>query len=104
MTTAYLVLLAALALPACSSIGTHFELANAAKVRNGMSRQQVIEVMGSEPSDIEGSDRGHLIWLYSTAGVMSTHLQRVSFALDEQGRVYGIPKDGISHSRWLNDD
>jgi hypothetical protein len=104
MTTAHLVLLAALALPACSSIGTDFELANAARVRNGMSRQQVIAVMGSEPTDVEGSDRGNLVWLYSTASVVSTHLQRVSFSLDENGRVYGIPKEGIGHSRWLNDD
>jgi hypothetical protein len=104
MTTAYLVLLAALALPACSSIGTDFELANAERVRNGMSREQVIEVMGSEPSDVEGSDRGTLIWLYSTASVLSTHVQRVSFTLDENGRVYGIPRDGIAHSRSFTDD
>lgn len=85
-------------LSGCSAIGNDFEWANARRVQNGMTREQVMAIMGSSPSSVEGGDHGKLIWLYSTADPLSVRLSRVSFSFDAYGRVYGIPADGLSGS------
>lgn len=82
-------------LSACSTIGDDFELANARRVQSGMTREQVIAIMDSNPSNVEGGDHGKLIWLYSSADPLSVKLKRISFSFDEYGKVYGIPKDGL---------
>ena len=81
----------------CSTIGSDFELENANLVQNGMTRDQVIAIMGSPPSEVEGSDTGALVWLYSWASAVSlgTEMKKVRFTFDENGKVYGIPKTGI---------
>jgi hypothetical protein len=79
---------------ACSTLGDDFDMAQARAVKNGMTEEQVIAIMGSNPSAVEGAGHGKLVWLYSSASPLSFHLKRISFSLDERGRVYGIPKDG----------
>ena len=90
-------MLASLALSGCSTLGEPFDLDNARRVQNGMSRDAVIRVMGSEPSPVEGADEGKLTWYFAYANPISfgSVTERVSFRLDEHGRVYGIPKGGI---------
>lgn len=83
-------------LSGCSTIGDDFEWANAPRVQNGMTREQVMAIMGSSPSTVEGADPGKLIWLYSTADPLSVKLNRVSFSFDAYGRVYGIPAAGLT--------
>lgn len=92
-----LVLLATLGLSGCSTLGEPFDLENAKQVQNGMSREEVIRIMGSEPSPLEGADEGKLTWYFAYANPISfgSVTERVSFRLDEQGRVYGIPKGRI---------
>jgi outer membrane protein assembly factor BamE (lipoprotein component of BamABCDE complex) len=82
-------------LHACSTIGEDFEWDRARQIRNGMTREEVIAIMGSPPSDVEGGDHGKLIWLFSSADPLDVHFKRVSFTFDEQGKLYGIPKEGI---------
>ena len=86
-----------LGLVGCSTLGDPFDLENARLVQNGMNREEVIQIMGSEPSGAEGTDEGKLTWLFSYANPISfgTQTERVSFRLDEHGRVYGIPKGGV---------
>lgn len=87
-----------LCLTACTSLGEKFAPENAINVRNGMTREQVIAIMGSPPSEVEGHDRGYLLWLHSTATPASygVETQKVMFTLDETGRVYGISKGGLN--------
>ena len=82
-------------LAACSTIGEDFEWDRARQIRNGMTREEVIAIMGSPPSDVEGGDHGKLIWLFSSADPLDVHFKRVSFSFDDQGKLYGIPKEGI---------
>ena len=86
--------LAAILLFGCSTIGDDFDLDHAQLIRNGMTREQVIDLMGSPPSEVEGGDHGKLIWLYSSADPLSVHLKRLSFSFDDQGKLYGLPKAG----------
>ena len=91
-----MIWLVSLNLPGCTTLGDDFALENAAKVTNGMTREQVITVMGSEPSPVEGTDEGKLLWIYAWAYpfAFGTEMKRISFSFDEHGRVYGIPKRG----------
>ena len=82
-------------LAACSTIGEDFEWDRARQIRNGMTREEVIAIMGSPPSDVEGGDHGKLIWLFSSADPLDVYFKRVSFSFDDQGKLYGIPKEGI---------
>ena len=83
-------------LAACSTVGDDFQLDHARQIRNGMTREEVIAIMGSPPSDVEGGDHGKLIWLFSSADQLVVHFKRVSFSFDDQGKLYGIPKEGIA--------
>lgn len=81
-------------LTGCTSLGEPFDAEQASKIRNGMSRQEVIGIMGSEPSTVEGSDPWKSVWIFTVADPISfgTRTERVSFTFDENNRVYGLPK------------
>ena len=81
-------------LAACAAIGEDFDLEAARQVENGMTQEQVIALMGAPPATEEGSGHGKLTWLYAIATPLSYHQKRVSFSLDAEGKVYGIPRDG----------
>ena len=100
---ATLSLLLHFSLVGCSSIGHDFEIENAKKVENGMTRDKVIAVMGSEPCAIEGENRTHMTWLYSNATPFNLNMKRVRFNLNQNDVVYGIPKEGIWESPDLDD-
>lgn len=59
--------LTGMSLAGCITLGEDFALENAIKVKNGMTREQEIAVMGSDPSPVEGTDEGKLTWIYSWA-------------------------------------
>lgn len=82
-------------LAACATLGDHFERENARRVRNGMTREEVIRIMGSPPSTVEGTDPSKLVWLYATSDPMTYSMNRITIRFDEYGKSYGIPKDGI---------
>ena len=86
--------LTAVFLSGCSTIGDDFDLDHAQLIRNGMTREQAIDLMGSPPSEVEGGDHGKLIWLYSSADPLNVHLKRVSCSVDDQGKLYGLPRAG----------
>ena len=78
----------------CTSLGETFDAEQASKIRNGMSREEVIAIMGSEPSRVEGADPWKSVWIFTIADPISfgTRTERVSFTFDENNRVYGLPK------------
>lgn len=51
-----ILLVLSLALAACSS-GKHFTINDANKVTNGMTREEVIEIMGTTPYQITGQGK-----------------------------------------------
>ena len=87
-----------LSLSGCTTIGDDFELENARLLKNGMTRDQVIATMGTQPSEVEGKDPGKLVWLYSSAHPLTLNMKRISVAFDAKGKSYGIPKAGIANS------
>lgn len=83
-------LAAMLACTACASAGTNYSDAAAASVRAGMTREQVIGMLGAPNSITMMADGGTLmLWLHSKANGMTGHAQArsVSFLFDREGRV-----------------
>lgn len=80
----------------CTTLGEDFDDERAAQIHQGMTRDQVIAVMGSPPSQVEGNDSGRLVWLYAVAdpigfGVTS---KRLAVSFDHQGLSEPVPKGG----------
>ena len=78
----------------CSGLGEAFESDHASRVRNGMTREEVIAIMGSPPARVEGTDPGKLTWIDAAADPLNYYYEKVSFSFDENGKVYGIPEPG----------
>jgi len=85
-------------LAACTTLGDDFDLTRAQQVRNGMSQPEVIAIMGSSPSAVEGGGHGKLIWVYSAATPLNVAFKRATFGLDEAGRVSNrtVEGDGVN--------
>lgn len=91
-----IVLMAAvLLLVGCASSGKYFTINDANKVTNGMTREEVIAIMGTNPYQI--TDRGKtFIWSYAEVGFSgSTDSRAVRFNFDKNGKTYGVPVGGV---------
>lgn len=81
-------------LQGCATAGSYFTIDQANQVRNGMTREEVIEVMQGKPYSIR--DQGKtFVWSYAESGLFGqTQHRAVRFSFDADGKVYGIPEGG----------
>ena len=84
-------------LSACTTLGTDFDPEQARKIRRGMTRDQVIAIMGEPPSQVEGTNDWRLTWVWEEADVISfgARMKRVTVTFDHRGRADNVPPDGI---------
>lgn len=84
-------------LSACSTLGTDFEENNALKIRKGMTREEVIAVMGAPPSTVEGTNDWRLTWIFTVSDPISfgSRSKRVTVTFDDRGKAEGVPPGGI---------
>lgn len=84
-------------LSACTTIGTDFDPDQARKIRRGMTRSEVVAIMGSPPSEVEGTNDWRLTWIWQESDVVSfgARTKRVTVTFDERGRVDNAPPEGI---------
>lgn len=78
----------------CASIGNDFELNDANKIKNGMTRDEVISTMhGQKPYQVSNST---FTYLYSRANWFtgSNSARKVTITFDDNGKVVGVPKGG----------
>ena len=83
-----------LAVHGCASYCNDFELTDANKIINGMTRDEVIATMrGQKPFQVTNST---FTYLYSRAnGFTGSHsVRKVTITFDENGKVVGAPKGG----------
>ena len=90
---------AALYLVGCAT-NTFFTETDADHVTNGMTRDQVIAIMGGPPVQTEDQGRT-LTWSYSYPNAMMTHSDRVAFRFGPDGKTYGIPVNGVFGRRKI---
>lgn len=79
----------------CASAGHNFSLEQANRVANGMTREQVIQIMGTNPTTVANQGRT-FIWSFAHIGLMGgTESRAARFSFDENGRTYGVPDGGV---------
>lgn len=81
-------------LAACASLGKDFSLADANKIKNGMSRDEVIATMkGEKPYSVTNES---FIYMYSAASSITgkTEYRKVEVEFDDKGRVKNVPDGG----------
>jgi len=88
-----LVALAVLILTvACATAGHNYDPAQVKKVKPGMTRAQVVQIIGAEPTDVEvEGDQTHLIWAHASATMGSTTSKAATVTLNKAGVVVGEP-------------
>lgn len=99
-----LFLLAALVISGCTvQRGTYVEWEDANKVRNGMTQEQVIEIMGEEPNTVIGNGE-ELVWFYAQANVVTggTYSRSIRFKFKD-GRTYDVPEGGVARYQQDHD-
>jgi len=79
----------------CASAGQYFTINDANRVTNGMTREEVIAIMGTNPYQI--IDQGKtFIWSYAKVVALgNTESRTVRFSFDENGKTYGVPAGGV---------
>ena len=77
--------------------GTYVEWEDANKVRNGMTQEQVIALMGEEPNTVVGNGE-ELIWSYAQVNALTggTYSRAIKFKFDKNGRTYDVPEGGVA--------
>ena len=84
-----------LAVMGCASSGKYFTVDDANRVTNGMTREEVIQIMGTAPYQITGQGE-RLVWSYAEADLLGrTRWRAVPFTFDDNGKTYGIPEGGM---------
>lgn len=78
----------------CASFGQDFQLEDANKIKNGMTREEVISAMsGTPPYQLTNIS---FTYLYSRANGMSgsNSLRKFTVRFDEKGKVNNVPEGG----------
>ena len=81
-------------LMACTS-GQRFTINDANKVTDGMTREEVIAIMGTNPSQI--IDGGKVfVWSYTKMDLLGNWKSNaVKFSFDNNWKTYGVPEGGV---------
>jgi len=89
----WLVLLAVV-LVGCASLGNDFQFEDADRIKNGMTRDEVISTMGGQRPWSVGADS--FTYLYSRANwvMASQSMRRFTVVFDESGKVKNAPEKG----------
>jgi hypothetical protein len=89
----YLVVVAALALAGCVSMGTNYDVAAVDRLRVGMTKVEVIGLLG-QPNQVvtnsDGSER--LIWVHSTGSMFGANARSVGLPFGPDGRLTDVPQ------------
>ena len=65
------------------------------KVKNGMTREEVIKIMNCPPTRV--SNQGKVfVWSYAKVNLLKgTESSVVKFSFDDAGKTYGVPEGGV---------
>lgn len=87
--------LATILLAGCGSAGKNFSNQDATSIRNGMTKEEVVQKMGSSPNAVK--DGGNtFVWAYAEKGLVGGFESKaVAFKFDAAGKTYGIPDNGV---------
>lgn len=86
-------IVAALLLAGCVSMGTNYDPAAVDHLRVGMTKAQVIQMLGQPNQAVTLSGGGQkLIWVHSTGSMFGANARSVGLPFDAMGRLTEVPK------------
>ena len=87
-----MILAAALSLAGCVSMGTNYDEAAITRLQRGMTKAQVIQLLGQPNQVITTSDGGQrLVWVHSTGSMFGANARSVGLPFSADGRLTDIP-------------
>ncbi|WP_374614985.1 outer membrane protein assembly factor BamE [Sphingorhabdus sp.] len=88
-----LAIAAALMLAGCVSMGTNYDVASVDRLQVGMTKAQVIGLLG-QPNQVitnaDGSER--LVWVHSTGSMFGANARSVGVPFGPDGRLADVPQ------------
>ena len=88
-----MILAAAFAIAGCVSMGTNYDEAAITHLQTGMTKAQVIQLLGQPNQVITTSDGGQrLIWVHSTGSMLGANARSVGLPFDQDGKLTDVPK------------
>jgi hypothetical protein len=88
-----LAIAAALLLAGCVSMGTNYDVAAVDRLQVGMTKAQVIDLLG-QPNQVvtnaDGSER--FVWVHSTGSLLGAIARSVGLPFGPDGRLTDIPQ------------
>lgn len=84
---------AAMMLAACVSMGTDYDAAPVERLRVGMTKAEVVQLLGQPNQVINHSDgTQRLVWVHSTGSMFGANARSVGLPFDVDGRLSDVPK------------
>ena len=88
----HFVFMAALLLAGCMSMGTNYDVAAVDRLQVGMTKAEVISLLG-QPNQVvtnsDGSER--LVWVHSTGSMFGANARSVGLPFGADGRLTDVP-------------
>jgi hypothetical protein len=86
------VIVAALALAGCVSMGTNYDVTAVSRLQKGMTKAEVIQLLG-QPNQVMATPDGgqRLIWVHSTGSMFGANARSVGLPFDRNGKLLDVP-------------
>jgi hypothetical protein len=88
----YITLSAALMLVGCVSMGTNYDVAAVDRLQKGMTKAEVIQMLG-KPNQVINYSNGteRLIWVHSTGSMFGANARSVGLPFGPDGKLTDVP-------------
>lgn len=88
-----IILTAAFAVSGCVSMGTNYDVAAVDRLRVGMTKAEVIGLLGQPNQVITNSDGSErLVWVHSAGSMFGANARSVGLPFDRAGKLTDVPK------------
>lgn len=84
---------AAVLLAGCVSMGTNYDVAAVDRLRVGMTKADVVALLGQPTQVVSNSDGSErLVWMHSTGSMFGANARSVGLPFGPDGRLTDVPK------------
>lgn len=91
-----LIVSASLMLAACVSMGTNYDSAAVGQLKVGMTKPQVIMMLGKPNQTVTYADGAQrLVWVHSTGSMFGASARSVGLPFDREGKLTEVPATSV---------
>ncbi|AEG50076.1 putative lipoprotein [Sphingobium chlorophenolicum L-1] len=91
-----IIMAAAFALTGCVSMGTDYDETAVGRLQKGMTKAEVIQLLGQPNQVITASDGGRrLVWVHSTGSMFGANARSVGLPFGPDGKLVSVPAEAV---------